>query len=203
MLEHHNLPISRMGDIDWYLRQRFNFDTPDTEESKQEVQVYYYMRDPTISDEDNLLLHRVYCGNPFVAPGVIGSKTKRSIYINGILQSAVELAADEYFEEHDETLIIHTPPPFNNQLMKQPVSISQETTQSSEDERGVKPVQPSSLSEKKLTQKKPVKVVKKDLLEEMDKNAQAVLLRYRALNSKSSELRHMIVLPIKRDYNTF
>jgi hypothetical protein len=83
--------------------------------SKQEVQVYYYMRDPKISDEENLLMHRVYCGNPFVAPGVIGSKTKRSIYINGILQSAVELAADEYFEEHDETLIIRTPPPFNNQ----------------------------------------------------------------------------------------
>lgn len=103
------------------------------------------MRDPKISDEENLLLHRVYCGNPFVAPGVIGSKTKRSIYINGILQSAVELAADEYFEEHDETLIIRTPPPFNNQPILPPVSLSQETTEPSQDDREVKPAQSSSV----------------------------------------------------------
>lgn len=30
MLEQHILPISRMGDIDWYLRQRFNVDSQDS-----------------------------------------------------------------------------------------------------------------------------------------------------------------------------
>ena len=71
------------------------------------------MRDSSISDEDNLLLHRVYCGNPFIAPGVIGSKTKRSVYINGIIQNAAGLAADEYFEEHDETMITNSKTMFN------------------------------------------------------------------------------------------
>ena len=31
MLEQHNLPISRMGDIDWYLRQKYNCDAQETD----------------------------------------------------------------------------------------------------------------------------------------------------------------------------
>jgi hypothetical protein len=38
------------------------------------------------------------------------------------------------------------------------------------------------------------------MLHEMEQHAQSVLLRYRALNQKASELRNMLLLPIKRDH---
>lgn len=104
LLDQHNLPIPRMGDIDWYMRQRFNLVSQDAAD-KHQAQISNYLRNPDVSDEDNYALHRVYCGNPFIAPGQIGSKTKRTLYINGVIQNAVELVADEYFEEHDESLM--------------------------------------------------------------------------------------------------
>jgi len=55
-----------MGDIENYLRQKFK------QESSKGT---FYLRDPKLSDEENLLLHRPYCGNPFVAPGTIGAKS--------------------------------------------------------------------------------------------------------------------------------
>jgi hypothetical protein len=105
MLEQHNLPISRMGDIDWYLRQRFNVDSQETDQKATNPQIIFYLRNPGLSDEENLQLHRVYCGNPFIAPGSIGSKTKRTLYINGIIQNAGELVADELFEEQEQSII--------------------------------------------------------------------------------------------------
>ena len=36
----------------------------------------FYLRDPKLDDNENLLLHKPYCGNPFIAPGTIGSKTR-------------------------------------------------------------------------------------------------------------------------------
>jgi len=36
------------------------------------------MRDPHLTDYENSLLHRPYCGNPFIAPGELGSKSARS-----------------------------------------------------------------------------------------------------------------------------
>jgi hypothetical protein len=36
------------------------------------------MRDPNLTDYENSLLHRPYCGNPFIAPGELGSKSARS-----------------------------------------------------------------------------------------------------------------------------
>ena len=50
-----------------------------------------------------MLLHRPYCGNPFVAPGTIGSKTRRMGS-----QQDVELGmADEaaFFNENEETML--------------------------------------------------------------------------------------------------
>jgi hypothetical protein len=102
LLEQHNLPIPRMGDIDWYWRQRFNFESQEKEEKQQFL---VYLRNPDLTDDENYQIHRVYCGNPFVAPGYIGSKTKRALYINGIIQNAAELVADELFEAQDESLM--------------------------------------------------------------------------------------------------
>jgi hypothetical protein len=51
LLEQHNLPISRMGDIDWHLRQRFVFDSEC--EDKHTLQLSFYLRDPALSDDDN------------------------------------------------------------------------------------------------------------------------------------------------------
>ena len=31
------------------------------------------MRNPTLTDEENIALMRPYCGNPFIAPGELGS----------------------------------------------------------------------------------------------------------------------------------
>jgi hypothetical protein len=54
-------------------------------------------------------VHRVYCGNPFIAPGFIGSKTKRTLYINGIIQMPGEMVADELFEEQEQSIIPNIP----------------------------------------------------------------------------------------------
>lgn len=44
---------------------------------------------------------------------------------------------------------------------------------------------------------------RKDAMQELETNAQSILLRYRALNHKAAELRNMVVLPIKRDHKVF
>jgi hypothetical protein len=67
------------------------------------------LRNPALSDEENLQVHRVYCGNPFIAPGFIGSKTKRTLYINGIIQMPGEMVADELFEEQEQSIIPNIP----------------------------------------------------------------------------------------------
>ena len=109
-----------MGDIDWYMRQKYS---PEEEAAEKSIQILFYLRDPSLSDEENLQLHRVYCGNPFIAPGHIGAKTKRNFYINGIMQSAVELVADEYFEEHDESMMPNIQPivPVIQNVVQKPV----------------------------------------------------------------------------------
>ena len=60
----------------------------------------------------NMLLHRPYCGNPFVAPGNIGSKTRRMVGQGGVSQQDVELGlADEaaFFNENEETMLPQMP----------------------------------------------------------------------------------------------
>jgi hypothetical protein len=50
-----------------------------------------------------MLLHRPYCGNPFIAPGVIGSKTKR-IFFPGMQSVGLAVAPDEgalFFDEEE------------------------------------------------------------------------------------------------------
>ena len=69
-----------MGDIESYLKHKFDLETESQISLHDRSNIApptYYLRDPTLSDEQNLLLHRPYCGNPFVAPGTIGSKTRR------------------------------------------------------------------------------------------------------------------------------
>lgn len=71
-----------MGDIESYLRLKYDLETDDSQplldKSQGILQMYYFLRDPALEDSMNMLLHRPYCGNPFVAPGTIGSKTRRS-----------------------------------------------------------------------------------------------------------------------------
>ena len=89
--DQHSLPIQRMGDIESYLRQKYDLEYQEdvasqySNDGSQQPQansgilqmMLYYLRDPKIDDQQNMLLHRPYCGNPFVAPGTIGSKTRR------------------------------------------------------------------------------------------------------------------------------
>jgi hypothetical protein len=56
-----------MGDIESYLRMKFR------QESSKGT---FFLRDPKLTDEENALLHRPYCGNPFIAPGTIGAKSQ-------------------------------------------------------------------------------------------------------------------------------
>jgi hypothetical protein len=56
-----------MGDIESYLRMKFR------QESSKGT---FFLRNPKLTDEENALLHRPYCGNPFIAPGTIGAKSQ-------------------------------------------------------------------------------------------------------------------------------
>lgn len=53
-----------MGDIESYLKSKF----------KTDGKGLFYLRNPNLSDEENQLLMKPYCGNPFIAPGTLGSK---------------------------------------------------------------------------------------------------------------------------------
>ena len=69
-----------MGDIELYLRakhQKLNFQSATNQQSVMPHQnrlQHLYIRDPKFTDEENALLNRFYCGNPFVAPGTLGAK---------------------------------------------------------------------------------------------------------------------------------
>jgi len=54
-----------------------------------------------------MLLHRPYCGNPFIAPGNIGSKTRRMGSSAGAGQDVELGLADEvaFFAENEETML--------------------------------------------------------------------------------------------------
>ena len=53
--------------------------------------ILFYLRDPKIDDHQNMLIHRPYCGNPFIAPGTIGSKAKKQGgFTNGNVTGAIE-----------------------------------------------------------------------------------------------------------------
>lgn len=56
--------------------------------------------------------------------------------------------------------------------------------------------------EKEPSPTKDTQLKKRNVMEELEANAQSILLRYRAINHKAAELRNMIVLPIKRDQRT-
>jgi hypothetical protein len=63
-----------MGDIELYLSKKHG---PKNEGEQNQQLLLNYMRDPNLTDYENSLLHRPYCGNPFIAPGELGSKTAR------------------------------------------------------------------------------------------------------------------------------
>ena len=65
LTDQHNLPIAVMGDIEAYLRQKYR-----TEGSGCTAQ---YLRNPKLTDDENFALMKPYCGNPFIAPGELGS----------------------------------------------------------------------------------------------------------------------------------
>jgi len=77
-----------MGDIENYLRQKFR------QESSKGT---FLLRDPKLSDEENSLLLRPYSGNPFIAPGTIGCKSKHKT-IQGQL-------VDESYVFDDDTVM--------------------------------------------------------------------------------------------------
>ena len=94
-----------MGDIESYLKQKFDLETESQLSMHDRNQSSiapptYYLRDPTLSDEQNLLLHRPYCGNPFVAPGTIGSKTRRT-YANEGQGAGFKDDESFYFDEEE------------------------------------------------------------------------------------------------------
>ena len=75
----HTIPICLMGDIELYLRakqQKF-FQYQANQGNKNANPYLLYVRDPQITDEENALLNRFYCGNPFIAPGTLGAKGRR------------------------------------------------------------------------------------------------------------------------------
>jgi hypothetical protein len=77
-----------MGDIEAYLRQKYR-----VEGGKSS----FYLRDPLLTDEENFLLMKPYCGNPFVAPGTLGSKSDK-------VKKNVSFADEGYFLE-EETIM--------------------------------------------------------------------------------------------------
>jgi len=60
-----------MGDIEGYRRKK----------SIQKI------RDPKLTDQENFELHRLYLGNPFIAPGTLGSKSKKNNQNQNIVPS--------------------------------------------------------------------------------------------------------------------
>jgi hypothetical protein len=78
-----------MGDIEAYLRQKFRI-----EGGKPQ----FYLRDPKLSDEENFLLMKPYCGNPFIAPGTIGSKSTQ------VKTTCVSFADEGYFIDEETVM---------------------------------------------------------------------------------------------------
>jgi len=78
-----------MGDIESFLRMKYDFEQDDeqlndgNELSHGGILHIYHLRDPVLDDHQNMLLHRPYSGNPFIAPGTIGSKARRSAGSSG------------------------------------------------------------------------------------------------------------------------
>lgn len=68
-----------------------------------------YVRDPKVSDEENALLNRFYCGNPFIAPGTLGAKGRKKNWNFGGLGGAGGLLDDgEVNELQDEAFLYNT-----------------------------------------------------------------------------------------------
>ena len=76
-----------MGDIEAYLRQKY----------RQEGKSLFYLRNPDLSDEENFLLMKPYCGNPFIAPGTIGSKSQQT-------NQVVSFADEGYFMDEETVM---------------------------------------------------------------------------------------------------
>jgi hypothetical protein len=76
----HYKPIAIMGDIENYLsKKHIKANGTGVDEQSKQQQLFNYLRDPALSDYENSLLHRPYCGNPFIAPGELGSKAARRV----------------------------------------------------------------------------------------------------------------------------
>ena len=77
------MPVAMMGDIENFLSKKYIKANGSTvgagvDEQTQQQLLLNYLRDPALSDYENGLLHRPYCGNPFIAPGELGSKAARA-----------------------------------------------------------------------------------------------------------------------------
>jgi hypothetical protein len=54
------------------------------------------LRDPNLTDEENFLLMKPYCGNPFIAPGTIGAKSHP--------KNVASFAAEGYFIDEETVM---------------------------------------------------------------------------------------------------
>jgi hypothetical protein len=102
-----------MGDIESYLKHKFDLEAESQLDRNQSsiAPPTFYLRDPSITDEQNLLLHRPYTGNPFIAPGTIGSKTRRSFQSDS--QASGFKDDESFYFNNDESHMIapqHTSP---------------------------------------------------------------------------------------------
>ena len=70
-----------MGDIELYLRAKHSkLNGNSNASSLKPNNLMLYTRDATLTDEENALLNRFYCGNPFIAPGTLGAKGSKRNY---------------------------------------------------------------------------------------------------------------------------
>jgi len=54
------------------------------------------LRDANLTDEENFLLMKPYCGNPFIAPGTIGAKSHP--------KNVASFAAEGYFIDEETVM---------------------------------------------------------------------------------------------------
>ena len=95
-----------MGDIESYLKHKFDLEAESQiDRNQSSIAPTFYLRDPTLTDEQNLLLHRPYTGNPFVAPGTIGSKTRRSYQHDS--QASGFKDDESFYFSNDETHVVN------------------------------------------------------------------------------------------------
>ena len=165
-----------MGDIEAYLRQKYR-----TEGSGCAAQ---YLRNPALSDDENFMLMKPYCGNPFIAPGELGSLSQHQ-------PSFAASFTDEGFFMDEETVM--------------PKSLERKSHEKDE-ERPTTPVSTAASQEstspdskEKSAKQKWNEPSKKQSDETKFDFANMVITKHRALHVKPSELRSAKLFRLKQD----